>query len=92
MSEGSPIGGTGSTVGRRIVEGEFLKRRKLKIIKRTFYVDGGFDLLQPSGLNVMSELLHRRLDVADFDSLFALLVKRVERVSRSCMQQYRYCK
>ena len=45
---------------------------------RTFSVDCGFNLLQPARLDVVSEFLHSRLDITDFDSVFVLLVERVE--------------
>ena len=54
---------------------------------RTFGVDGGLDLLQPAGFDVVSELLHRRLDVADLDALLVLLVERAERRLRGCVAQ-----
>ena len=54
----------------------------IEFIIITFGVDAGLDLFQPTGLDAVTELLHRRLDVSHFDSLFALLVERVERISR----------
>jgi len=63
-----------------------VQRRCSGGVKRTFGVDGRLDLLEPARLDVVSELLHRRLDVSDLDSVLALLIKRAERSARSCQQ------
>jgi len=50
----------------------------------TFSVDTGFYLLQPAGLDAVSELLQRSFDVANFDAFFVLLVESAKRSPRSC--------
>ena len=43
-------------------------------------VDHVLDFLEPVRFNVVSKTFHRRLQIADFDLIFVLLVERFERV------------
>jgi len=53
-------------------------------INATFSVDGRLYLLKPAWLDAVSEFLHGRLNVADFDAILALLVECSERIFRRC--------